>query len=109
MKPYPPTLKEKKRYVLFEVVSDRKFGKEDVKKAVSSVLHENLGNMGLADAEFAFIDFDEVTQKGILRCKNKRLGEIRAALAILSEINLYKAFLYIRAVTGSIKKTKSVI
>ena len=109
MKPYPPTLKEKKRYVLFEVVSEKKFGKEEVKRAVSSILLENIGNMGLADAEFAFIDFDEKSQKGILRCRNKRLADIRAALAILSEINLYKAFLYIRAVTGSIKKTKSVI
>jgi ribonuclease P/MRP protein subunit POP5 len=107
MKPYPPTLKSKKRYVLFEVVSDKKFGKEDVKKAIWSILHDNIGNMGLADAEFAFIDFDEKSQKGILRCTNTRLEQVRAALALLSEINLYKAFLYIRTVAGSIKKANS--
>jgi ribonuclease P/MRP protein subunit POP5 len=107
MKPYPPTLKSKKRYVMFEVVSDKKFAKEDVKKAVWSVLHENLGNMGLADAEFSFIDFEEKSQKGILRCTNTKLEQVRAALALLSEINLYKAFLYVRTVTGSIKKANS--
>jgi ribonuclease P/MRP protein subunit POP5 len=93
--------------VLFEVVSDRKFAKEQVKKAIVSVLFENLGNMGLADAEFAFIDFDEKSQKGILRCTNKKLEQVRAALALLSEIDLYKAFVYIRTVTGSLKKAAS--
>lgn len=107
MKPYPPTLKEKKRYILFEIESERKFGKEEAKAAVLSVLSENLGSMGLADAEIAFIDFDEKTQKGILRCTAKKLEQTRAALTLLSEINLYKAFLIIRTVTGSIKKANS--
>jgi ribonuclease P/MRP protein subunit POP5 len=109
MKPYPPTLKKKKRYIVFEVISGRKFGKEDVKKAVWSVLHENLGNVGLADAEISFVDFNEESQKGILRCTNKRLEQVRAALALLHEINLYKAFLYVKTITGSIKKTQRVI
>jgi len=62
--------------------------------------------MGLADAEFAFIDFDEKTQNGILRCTNRKIENIRAALALLPEIDKYKAFLYIRAVTGSVKKAE---
>lgn len=107
MKPYPPTLKEKKRYLVFEIASDRKFGKEQVKRAIQAILHDSLGNMGLADAEFAFIDFDESAQKGILRCTNTKLERVRAALALLSEIDLYKAFVNIRAVTGSVKKANS--
>jgi ribonuclease P/MRP protein subunit POP5 len=106
MKPYPPTLKEKKRYVVFEVVSDRKFGKEDIKRAVLGAVSDNIGSMGLADAEFAFIDFDEVAQKGILRCTNTKLEQVRAALVLLSEINLNKAFLHVISVTGSIKKAE---
>ena len=105
MKPYPPTLKEKKRYIVFGIESDRKFTQEQVKKSVLSILHENIGSMGLADAEIAFIEFDEGTQKGILRCAAKRLELVRAALALLSDIDLYKAFLYVRTVTGSIKKS----
>ena len=107
MKPYPPTLKEKKRYVLFEVVSGRKFGKEQVKRAVTTAVSESIGTIGLADAEFAFIDFDEKAQKGILRCTNTKLEQVKAALALLSEIDLYKAFVYIRTVTGSLKKATS--
>jgi ribonuclease P/MRP protein subunit POP5 len=104
MKPYPPTLKEKKRYLAFEVMSEKRFSKEQVKKSVMGTLFENLGNMGVADAEIAFVEFDERAQKGILRCTATKLPEVRAAITLLSEIDLNKAFICIRAVTGSIKK-----
>jgi len=104
MKPFPPTLREKRRYIVFELISEKSLGKKEVKEGIWKNILENIGIIGAAETGFLFIDFDEKTQKGILRCKNIDLNKIKASLCMLSEINLNKACVHIKAVTGSIKK-----
>ena len=64
MKAYPPTLKTRKRYLKFEIVSNSPAKKEVVLKTIKSKVIEVIGTLGSANADFAIFNFDEKTQKG---------------------------------------------
>lgn len=104
MKPFPPTLREKTRYLVFEITGEKKFGEADVHKAVLSNVFGNLGVFGAAEADFGFMRFDEKTQKGLLKCSNHSIERLRASLCLLKAINAYKAFVRITNISGTIKK-----
>ena len=106
MKPFPAHMREKRRYIIFEVVSEGKHDKQTVMKAVWDVVFENIGIFGAAEAAFWVIDFDEESQTGIIRCTNKGVDMIRACLALLGNISNKKAFIHIIKVTGTIKKAE---
>lgn len=104
MKPFPAHMREKRRYIIFEVVSQGKHDKKSVMKAVWDIVFESIGTFGAAESAFWVIDFDEKSQTGIVRCTNKGLDTIRACLALLGNISNKKAFIHIIKVTGTIKK-----
>ena len=104
MKPYPPTLKDKKRYVAFRVEGGR-FAKPDVVRALWSAVLDTIGTLGAARAGFMVVDFDEGSQKGILRCSAKDLEIVKASTALLDKIGSSRAFVHVTDVTGTIKKS----
>jgi ribonuclease P/MRP protein subunit POP5 len=106
MKPYPPTLRERRRYVVFEVKAEGRPSKDEAVKALWSALLGSLGVFGCAAAGVVLIDYDIAMQKGILRCNNKELGKVRAALALLDSVAFKPAAVYVKEVTGSMKKAK---
>lgn len=107
MKPFPPTLREKTRYLTFEIVGERKFSDADIRKAILSNIFGNLGTFGAAEADFGFMRFDEKTQAGLLKCSNHSVERVRASLCLLKAINEYKAFLRITGVSGTIQGATS--
>jgi ribonuclease P/MRP protein subunit POP5 len=98
-------MKEKKRYVSFRVEGGR-FAKADVVRSLWSAVLGTLGALGAARAEFMVVDFDEASQKGILRCSAKELDVVRASIALLDKIGSGPAFVRVTDVTGTIKKSK---
>ena len=109
MKPYPPTMREKRRYAVFEAISEKPRRKEEVGRALWSAVLETLGTLGAARSAFLFAEFDDQSQKGILRSTNIDLPFIRGSLALLAKIGESKALIRIIGVTGSIKKAKELM
>ena len=64
MKPYPPVLKDKERYLMFTVQSDAKFTSKQVWDSLKNHVKEIIGLKGIADSAFTLIAFDEKNQKG---------------------------------------------
>ena len=108
-KPYPSVMKEKRRYVVFEIVSENKFAKDEVMRALWDTVLGTIGALGAAKAAFWIFEFDARKQKGILRCTNKELPVIRGSLVLLDKINSKKAFVHVTDVTGTIKKAKKLM
>lgn len=106
MKPYPAVMREKRRYCNFKIVSDASVSGQQVAHALRNAVVQHIGATGAASAGFLVMEFDEESQKGILRCTNKELERVRSSLAMVTEIDSKRALVHITDVTGTIKKAK---
>ncbi len=103
-----PTLKERKRYILFRVISDLKFEKEDISKCVTQACLQFLGEYGVAQAGIQFLPetWNMESQTGVIRAGHKFVDHVKASLALVRDINGKKANLSSIKVSGVINKVK---
>ncbi len=105
-----PALKEKKRYLIFEVISPAKFSPEEVKSSVEEGLRRFLGELGMAKAGVMFISerWDPAKQRGLLKISHKMVDEAIAALILIKSIKNKEVIFRSIKVTGTVKKSKSI-
>jgi len=106
MKPIPPTLRGKKRYIKFELLSDRQLDRRDVSLATIKNMQSLFGEHGLAEKRFKFMDFNEKTNSGIVFCDNNATEVIKASLLFLKTVGNMPVLPKIIAVSGSLNKLK---
>ena len=87
MKPILPTLKEKKRYVVFEIISNENFDDATTKKFIYDECLKFLGELGISRAELMFVEDQFKNNKGILKVNNKYVDEIKLSLSLIKSIN----------------------
>ena len=63
--PLLPSLKEKKRYLVFEAISDKKLAFNDVAKAIQDSLHNYIGLLGTSQAGMQILPEKWDKNKGI--------------------------------------------
>ncbi|MCJ7478785.1 MAG: ribonuclease P protein component 2 [Candidatus Nanohaloarchaeota archaeon QJJ-7] len=104
----PSSLREKKRYIVFEIIcrKDRELGQ--VLDAVWDSVLDFLGQEGTAKADPWIIEgmFNEEEQKGAVKVKKDYVEEVRAALALVQEIGGEEAALQILGVTGTMDSAR---
>ncbi len=98
-----PSLKHKKRYVAFVVESDEKVSKKEVIEGILRTAHSFFGINVASELDLWIIEYNEDEQKGFLVVNNKKLGILRACLALVSEINNKKVRIRVLGVSGTIK------
>ena len=106
LKRLPPTLRERQRYILFQIVGEEKFKKGDVLKAINRT-----GQMFFGELEFSrihpwLIDFDPEGQVGILRTNNMAKEEAKAILFLVDNINDKRVRITCKKVSGTLKKVR---
>ncbi len=104
MKPLLPTLKEKKRYVVYELLSDQPV--DGGERAVLGHLQTTLGLFDGAKAGILPVKYDAKLQTGVLRVSNAAADKVKAALLLLTAINGVKVIPRVRGVSGILKKTE---
>ena len=107
LKPIPLSLRGKKRYVEFELISDSALNEKDVSFAVWQTLLQNFGEFGVASIKPWLISFNAKTGKGIVRCAHDKTIELKAGLMFLKKVKNTKVVPKIVRVSGSIKKLKT--
>jgi len=100
-----PSLREKKRYLVFEVMSEGSFSYKELKDAIVSCFKELFGIDGLAKAGLEFVVYED--NKGIIRVTTKGLDNLKASFCFVRKINKYDVFLRSLGVSGILKKAKS--
>lgn len=100
-----PSLREKKRYLVFETISEEKFSFKDLKNAIVSGFRELFGLEGLAKAGLDFVEYEE--NKGIIRVNNKALDHLRASFCFVRKINKGDVVVRSLGVSGMLKKARS--
>ncbi len=100
-----PTLREKKRYLVFEVISEANLAFKDIKDSITSSFKDLFGLDGLSKAGLEFIDYNQ--NKGIIRVTTKSLDMLKASFCFVRKINKEDAILRSLGVSGILKKSRS--
>lgn len=101
-----PTLRERNRYIAFELVCDSQISRGEVVKAVWNALLQFLGELGASKTSLWVMDWDEQRKRGILKVNHCSVDEVRAALTLMKELNGNPLVFRTLGVSGSVKKTK---
>ena len=108
MKPFPPVMRERRRYIAFQVNAEEKLSKKELEKALWDNTFEYIGLLGAVESSFWMISFDEKKQKGVIRTTNKFTDKILGTIAFVEKVSNKKAVFHIMGVTGTIKKANSL-
>ncbi len=108
IKPILPSLRERKRYLAFEILSNRQIKEfKLVSDAISSSMLRFIGELGMADAGLLFLDDKFKDQKGIIRVNHRYVDELKSALAMVEEIDNQKVLLRSLGLSGILKKAET--
>jgi len=104
MKPLLPTLKERKRYVVYELVSAKPLAKS-AEREVLTHLQATLGLFDGARAGILPVRYDTKLQTGVLRVSNAATDKVKAALLLLRTAGGQRVVPRVRGVSGILNKT----
>lgn len=102
IKPLLPSLREKKRYLVYEITSKEKVTKNKATNILKSAVRTYLGELGLAKAGILYLDYKN--NKGILRINNKEVNNVKAALSLINNIKIKTTY-----TTGLLSKARKKI
>ena len=97
-----PSSREKKRYILFEVISDEKIFKDEIKNSIYQKTLDYLGEKGFSQAGVILV------KENIIRVNNKYKDEMIIILSLIRSINNKKMMINPLKTSGVIKKLKEM-
>lgn len=108
LQPLPKSLREKKRYIVFEVLCERDRELGQVVDAIWDAVLDLLGQQGAARANpWVMGDlFDDEKQRGGIRVNKDDVEEVRAALALVQEVGGEEAAIQVLGVTGTMDSAR---
>lgn len=104
MKNLQPAMKDKTRYLKFEIHSEEKIELSEVVEAFWDNSIKYLGANNLSEAQPWLIanKFDEENQEGVIQVKKSFMTDLRAALTLINQLNGKKAFFSVKKISGNI-------
>ncbi len=107
-----PSLKPKKRYVLFQITpepKDKKFWKREVIDAIEEQLIKCFGIFMFAKASPMVVKetFNEETQQIIIKVSHLYTDELKVAIALMKEIKETPVVIHSISTSGILKKLKA--
>lgn len=104
-----PSLKQKKRYVVYEIISEKAIGSyANVRESLMARIISFLGELGAAEAGIIMLDdkYDSKKQRGIIKVGNRYVDKLKAALTTLDKIGRQKAIVRSVGVSGILNKAE---
>lgn len=103
-----PTLRERRRYLAFKVISKNKIPLADISGAIWHSILNFLGELGTAQANVWLVKnvYDEKNQLGLIRCTHTAVEHVRAALALVNRIGDQRVIVKVIGVSGTIKAAR---
>lgn len=97
-------MREKKRYLRYEVTVDGNLTPEDVKQAVQESIQKFLGEYGCAQAGIHYID--NTSKYGVIKTNTKQVNQVKTALSLIKMIKNQNVIFTTTKVSGMINKVK---
>jgi ribonuclease P/MRP protein subunit POP5 len=107
-KPLPSSLRGRRRYIAYQVISESKFIFQDLSNSIWHSLLNLLGELGASKSDIwvARDIYDEIKQIGIIRCSHDNVEQVRTALSLIERIGDVRVVVKVLGISGSIKATK---
>ncbi len=97
-----PTLREKKRYIAFEITSEQIINRSELSREILSSICSLFGDKGSSEINAGLISYDG--RYGIIRCAKDQTESTRAALACIYKIRGIRISILVLGVSGTIKE-----
>ncbi|NKQ39468.1 MAG: ribonuclease P [Methanosarcinales archaeon] len=123
MKILPPTLREKKRYIVFELISENSINRKDLIYEIFSCASSLIGDVSASECSIRLLVFKNSlnqkskifsnshsgfkSSKGIIRCAHDKIDETRSILATIAFINGKKCLIHVIGVSGTVLGAKN--
>ena len=104
IKPLKPTLREKKRYIVYEIDTDDSLNMFEIQKDLLNQISKLLGVFHLAEAGILPIKVDDKTKRGIIKVNHKFVDRIKACFVMIKELNNKEIIIKSLGVSGILKK-----
>jgi len=100
-----PTLREKERYVSFQVISEEPITYSDLESAIWNQLLDFYGEYGVSKTSMWLVKnlWDEKNQVGVIRCNNRSVSQVIAGLGLISRLGDIRVIVNILKVSGTLK------
>ncbi len=104
----PPSMREKERYIVFEVISEGNFSYDELSRSIWFTALTFLGELGVSSCGIKLIRnlWDERSKRGVIRCFHNKIEEVRAALTMIRKIGNANVLIHVLGVTGTIKSAR---
>jgi ribonuclease P/MRP protein subunit POP5 len=102
----PPSLRERRRYLLFEVLCEREIDKRELLKEIWNSLYSLYGDVGASESKVWLIEYHSGGGGGgvgILRCAHNKVEEVRASLACIHSVDDARIGIRVIKISGTIK------
>ncbi len=96
-----PILREKKRYIAFEITSEQTITRQQLVNEILSSTRSLFGDVGRSEINPTLMSFDG--RYGIIRCAREKTQEARAALACISNAQGIRVSILVLGISGTIK------
>ncbi|MFQ5474805.1 MAG: Rpp14/Pop5 family protein [Candidatus Nanoarchaeia archaeon] len=109
VKPLLPSLREKKRYLVFEVISNEEIREfSSIKEAIWQSNLALLGELGMGEAGLWMLEdkWQQEEQKGIMRVNNKYIDKLRVSLSLIKEAEQKQVIVRSVGISGTLKKAQ---
>jgi len=99
-------MREKKRYIVYEVTTNSKTSMHKIQEDLIAKLHETLGVFLASKAGILPIKYEQEKKKGILRTNHTAVDYIRSAFVLINKLGNTKVIIQTKGVSGILKKAK---
>ncbi|MFT4304051.1 MAG: Rpp14/Pop5 family protein [Candidatus Woesearchaeota archaeon] len=108
LKPIRPSLKEKKRYVVFSVIAKSPINQERVFKEIQESCLKFMGILSFSKAGLIILknQYDSSINCGILRINNRYVDHLKVSLMMITKIDGIEVNIIVKGVSGILKKVK---
>ncbi len=106
MKALLPSLREKKRYLAFEVIADAKLKESSVRQALWNASLSYQGIKGTAQAGLVMIpeQWNQEQQRGLVKVGHKSVDAMKAAMLFITHVEHQPVIVKSRGVSGVLRK-----
>ncbi len=101
-------MREKKRYIAFQVVAENDLGFGDIINALWSSILDLFGEVHTGEINFWLIKdvWDKDKQRGLIKCNHNHVGEVRLAMGLIERIGDVKVSMRSLGVSGTMKSAR---
>jgi RNase P/RNase MRP subunit POP5 len=98
-----------RRYLAISLDGGDTYSEQEISDALYQAVRELFGDFGVSSIRSRLIEYDEEKREGIVRCDRSHTREMRAALALITEISNSAAAVRVTGASGTIKSLKAAI